>query len=79
MTQQTFRKKQVLCLSDFFYFIFYLYIPKWILQEILNNRLGTVNDFHWEFKPVLSYSKPHPFSTFMQGCSWHEALPKLFK
>jgi len=20
-------------------------------------RLGTVNDFHWEFKPVLSYSK----------------------
>ena len=27
-------------------------------------RLGTVNDFHWEFKPVLSYSKPHTFSTF---------------
>jgi len=24
---------------------------------------GTVNDFHWEFKPVLSYSKPHTFST----------------
>jgi len=26
-------------------------------------RLGTVNDFHWELKPVLSYSKPHTFST----------------
>ena len=25
---------------------------------------GTVNDFHWEFKPVLSYSKSHTFSTF---------------
>ena len=25
--------------------------------------LGTVNDFHWGFKPVLSYSKPHTFST----------------
>ena len=25
--------------------------------------LGTVNDFYWEFKPVLSYSKPHTFST----------------
>ena len=27
-------------------------------------RLGTVNDCHWEFKSVLSYSKPHTFSTF---------------
>jgi len=25
-------------------------------------RLGTVNDFHWEFKPVLNYSQPHTFS-----------------
>jgi len=25
---------------------------------MLNYRLGTVIDFHWEFKPVLSYSKP---------------------
>jgi len=24
-----------------------------------------VNDFHWEFKLVLSYSKPHTFSTFV--------------
>jgi len=31
---------------------------------MLNYRLGTVNDFHWEFKPVLSYSKPHTFSTY---------------
>jgi len=30
----------------------------------LSYRLGTINDFHWEFKPVLSYSKPHTFSTF---------------
>jgi len=29
---------------------------------MLSYRLGTVNDFHWEFKPVLSYSKPHTFS-----------------
>ena len=28
---------------------------------MLSYRLGTVNDFHWEFKPVLSYSKPHTF------------------
>ena len=31
---------------------------------MLSYRLGTVNDFHWEFKPVFSYSKPHTFSTF---------------
>jgi len=31
---------------------------------MLSYRLGTVNDFYWEFKPVLSYSKPHTFSTF---------------
>jgi len=31
---------------------------------MLSYRLGTVNDFHWGFKPVLSYSKPHTFSTF---------------
>ena len=31
---------------------------------MLSYRLGTFNDFHWEFKPVLSYSKPHTFSTF---------------
>jgi len=31
---------------------------------MLRYRLGTVNDFHWGFKPVLSYRKPHTFSTF---------------
>ena len=30
---------------------------------MLSYRLGTVNDLHWGFKPVLSYSKPHTFST----------------
>jgi len=31
---------------------------------MLSYRLGTVNDCHWELKPILSYSKPHIFSTF---------------
>ena len=39
----------------FVFFGFFLFI----LQEMLSYRLGTVNDFHWELKPVLSYSKPH--------------------
>ena len=30
---------------------------------MLSYRLGTVNDSHWGFKPVLRYSKPHTFST----------------
>ena len=33
---------------------------------MLSYRLGTVNDIHWEFKLVLSYSKPHTFSTFLE-------------
>ena len=33
---------------------------------MLDYRLRTVNDFHWEFKPVLSYSKPHTSSTFLE-------------
>jgi len=32
---------------------------------MLSYRLGTVNDFHWGFKPVLSYSKPHTFSILL--------------
>ena len=32
---------------------------------MLSYRLGTVNDFHCGFKPVLSYSKPYTFSTFL--------------
>jgi len=31
---------------------------------MLSYRLGTVNDLHWEFKPAVSYSKPHTFPTF---------------
>ena len=30
---------------------------------MLSYRLGTVNDFQWEFKPVLSYRIPHTFLT----------------
>jgi len=30
---------------------------------MLSYRLGTDNDFHWEFKPALRYSKPHTFSS----------------
>jgi len=30
---------------------------------MLSYRLGTIHDFYWEFKPNLSYSKPHTFST----------------
>ena len=32
---------------------------------MLSYRLGTVNDFHWVFKPVFRYSKPHTYSTFI--------------
>jgi len=32
---------------------------------MLSYRLGTVNDFHWEFKPVFRYSKPHTYATFI--------------
>jgi len=32
---------------------------------MLSDRLRTVNAFHWEIKPVLSYSKPHTFSTLL--------------
>ena len=32
---------------------------------MLSYRLGTVNDFHWGFKPVFRYSKPHTYSTFI--------------
>jgi len=31
---------------------------------MLGYRIGTVNGFHWGFKPVLSYSKPQTSSTF---------------
>ena len=49
----------------FFFFLsfFYKKVLSWFLQEMLSYRLGTVIDFHWVFKPVLSDSKPHTFST----------------
>jgi len=34
---------------------------------MLSYRLGTVNDFHWDFKPLSSYSKPHTFSTCLEN------------
>ena len=33
---------------------------------MLSYRLGTVNDFHFGFKPVLSYSKPYNLSTYIR-------------
>ena len=33
---------------------------------MLSYRLGTVNDFHWEFKPVLSHSTPHTSQQFLE-------------
>jgi len=32
---------------------------------MLSYRLGAVNTFHWRFKPVFRYSKPHIFLTFV--------------
>jgi len=44
---------------------------------MLSYRLGTVNDFHWGFKPVLSYSKPHTFSTSL-GEEQEKVKQRLF-
>ena len=46
--QQTFRKKLFFVFFGIF-FSFYLSFLKWVLQEMLSYRLGTVNDFHREF------------------------------
>jgi len=35
---------------------------------MMGYRLGTVNDFHLEFKPVLSYSKPHTLNAGNTVC-----------
>ena len=40
---------------------------------MLSYHLGTVNDFYWEFKLVLSYSKLHTFLTFF----WIRKIKKL--
>ena len=41
---------------------------------MLNYRLGTVNDFHWGFKPVLSYLKPH---TVLSSHDFYKELEPL--
>jgi len=41
---------------------------------MLSYRLGTVNDFHWGFKPVLSYSKPHTFSTLLYSHPLYKSI-----
>jgi len=65
MTQQTFRKHIFLCFSDFSFFIFF-FIDNFLKDSPRNVELPPWygHDFHWGFKPVLSYSKPHTFSTF---------------
>ena len=61
-TQQTF-KINYFCVFQIFIYLWFL---KWFLQKMLSYRLGTVNDFHWKFKPVSIYSKPHTFSTLFE-------------
>ena len=42
---------------------------------MLSYRLHTVNDFHWGFKIVFRYSKPHTYWTFIaeeNGKKTHE-------
>jgi len=51
----------VLWIFQFLFFI--LDFLKLILQELSGYRIGTITDFHWGFKPLLSHSKPHTFST----------------
>jgi len=61
-TQQTCRKKLF-----FGFFILIIFIYNFLndfLQEMLSYRLGKVNYFHWEFKLVFRYCKPHTYSTF---------------
>jgi len=38
---------------------------KGLIQNMLNYRLGTVNEKHWGFKPVFRCSKPHTYSTLI--------------
>ena len=39
---------------------------------MLSYRLGTVNDFHWGFKPVSCYNKPHTYSTSIEKVKENE-------
>jgi len=52
------------------------FYKKWILQEKLSYRLSTVNDFHWEFKPVFRYSKPHTYSPSIRDKNLNKYLYK---
>ena len=45
---------------------------------MLSYRLGTVNNFHWDFKPVFRYSKPHTYSTFIGECPVPSARLEVF-
>jgi len=46
---------------------------------MLSYRFGTINDFHWELKPILSCSKPHTFSTFFGKRERKNALTQMFE
>jgi len=64
-TQQTLENNYFFVFCGFlccFFFNFHLF--KRLLQKMLNNRLGPVNEKHWGFTPVFRCSKPHTFSTF---------------
>jgi len=46
---------------------------------MVSYRLGTVNDFHLGFKPVLGYSKPHTFTTLVHnGVTFYISIVSLF-
>jgi len=38
---------------------------------MLSYRLGTVNDFYWDLKPVFRYSKPQTYPTFIGDATEH--------
>jgi len=64
-TQQTYKEITIFCVFRIFlgFFIFNFQLLKGLLQNMLNYRLGTVNEKHWGFKPVFRCSKPYTFST----------------
>ena len=55
-----------------------LYLLKMIYPSNVSYRLGTVNDLHLEFKPVLSYSKPHTYYTFIGGVIKMKCIYSLY-
>jgi len=56
-------KNNIFCV--FRIFLFHVQFLKWFLQNVCIYRLCTANDFHWAFKLVFRYSKPHNYSTFI--------------